>query len=258
MGRPDRKDTSGIIYLITFPNGKRYVGLTATTFEERKKSHISHRVTSDLPVHNALQKYLGSETWEIIDSASNWDELVELEKKYIDQLKTYISKNGYNLTYGGDGTVGYRHTDEQKRLNSSAKKKYFNDPQNRRKQSEATKKAHHDNPKQGKNHSILLKQRYSDLAEREKRSSEMTNYLSDEENLRIHAIQRGAREFLVFEKAGKFIGKWLTQSQCARDLSLDVGHLNACLKGRRKSHGGFVFIYKSNFNGNDEDHISTV
>ena len=244
MGRPDRKDTSGIIYSITFPNGKRYIGLTATSFEERKQSHISHRFSSNLPVHNALEAHYGKETWEIVDTAINWDELVELEKKYITEYQTHISQNGYNLTLGGDGTVGYNHSEEQKRKNSKAKQRYFSDVKNRQKQSEVTKKAHQNNPEQAKNHAILQKQRYSNPAERKSRASEMVAYLSDEDNLRNHAIQRGAKEFLVFDKTGTLIGEWLTIAQCARDLSLQNGHICHCLKGRRKSHGGYFFQYK--------------
>ena len=243
MGRPKRDDTSGVIYMITFPNGKRYVGLTATSFEERKASHISHRRTSNLPVHNALERYLGSEEWEVVAEGENWDELTQLEIYYIDKYKTHTSLNGYNLTFGGDGTVGYEHTDEQRQKNSVAKQKYFSDSKNRIKQSIATKNAYATNPQQAERHSQFQKLRFSDPQERERVAQGMREYLSDKENLRKHAMQRGAKEFLVETKDGIFVGVWLTQNQCARDLNLSVSHVNQCLKGKRKTHKGYVFKY---------------
>lgn len=243
MGRPQRNDTSGVIYMITFPNGKRYVGLTSTSFEERKASHISHRRTSNLPVHNAIEQFLGSEVWEIIAKGDSWEDLTQLESYYIYKYETHISLNGYNLTYGGDGTVGYEHTEEQKQKNSVAKQKYFSDPANRMKQSIANKSAYAKNPEQAANHSKFQKQRFLNPNERERVSQDMRDYLSNEENLRKHAVQRGAKEFSVETKEGIFVGVWLTQNQCARDLNLSVSHVNKCLKGKRKTHKGYVFKY---------------
>jgi len=245
MGRKERKDTKGIVYLISFPNNKKYVGITTTSLKERKRNHMSERASGlHLPVHNALKKYEEGVSWEVIDKANNWTDLCELEKHYIAKYKSHIDKNGYNLTFGGDGTIGYKHSDERNKENSARRKIYFSNFENRKKQSRATLKAHQENPKQAKEHSEFMKEYYSDGTESEKRKKEMEDYLSIEENLIKHSIQRGAKKFMVYDSKGKFIGEWLTQSQCARDLELNVSHINQCLHGNRKTHMGYRFKFK--------------
>ena len=44
--------------------------------------------------------------------------------------------------------------------------------------------------------------------------------------------------------SNEFIGEWLIQHECARDLSLSVGKINNCLKGKRLSHKGYRFVFK--------------
>ena len=244
MGRKKRTDTKGVVYLISFPNGKYYVGITTTSFEERKQSHISHRNTSSLAVSQALKKFYGQETWKVIANGDSWEELTKLEVELIEKYQSYISKNGYNLTLGGGGTVGYEYSDEAKRENSERKIEYFSSDKNRLKQSEATKLAHKNNPQQAKQHSEFQRNRYTDKNERKKVAEGMSAYLSDKERLRIHSLQRGAKPFIVKTKEGEYVDEWLTQHECARELNLSVSHINNCLHGKRKSHKGYTFSYK--------------
>jgi hypothetical protein len=64
-------------------------------------------------LHNAIKKY-GVDCFEFnhIADAFSWKEACELEKFLIKDLNTK-SPSGYNLTHGGDGTVGFKHTDEE-------------------------------------------------------------------------------------------------------------------------------------------------
>jgi len=252
VGRKKRTDTSGIVYLITFPNSKKYVGITTTSFKERKQSHISHRNTSGLAVHAALKKFYGSETWEIIGKADSWEDLTELEIKLIEHHKSHISENGYNLTRGGDGAVGFEHSDQQRQRNSDAKTRYFESTENRRKHSESTRRAHRANPGQAADHSKFSKERFTDPKEREKVADGMRSFLSDKDNLELHSIQRGAKPFSVFKVTGEFVGDFFTQHECARELDLYVSHINNCLHGRRKSHKGYRFVSKTEVELDDE------
>ncbi len=64
-------------------------------------------------LNNAWKKY-GEENfeYEILCFCDEGD-LNEMEQMYIQKFDSY--NNGYNCTLGGDGIVGYRHTDEAKR-----------------------------------------------------------------------------------------------------------------------------------------------
>ena len=236
------KSINGIVYKATSPSGKIYIGITITSLKERIRIHLrSLKKGSRTPFHDAIRKYNAKNIcWEIIDRANDWKELCELEKKYIALYDSF--KNGYNLTLGGEGTYGLKYDEEWCKKNSEIRKKFFENPENRRMQSLANKKAHQDNPKQAKEHSQFMLERYKKESEREKTAEEMRKYLSDPKNREIHSIQRGAKSFLVY-KNEKFIGEWLTQRECARDLNLDFSHINSCLHGKRMSHKGYIFKY---------------
>ena len=244
MPRKERVDTKGIVYLISFPNKKYYVGITSTSFEERKRNHLSHANTSNLAVHNAIVKYGKKVKWEVVDQADNWDDLTDLEIRYIKEYNSYIDDNGYNLTKGGDGTVGYKHSKEDNLRNSKRRTKYFADDANKAKQSEANKLAHKNNPQQAKNHSEFQKKRFQEDGERERVAEGMRKYLSKKENLERHSRVRGGKEFYVLDLDNNVVAEYLIQAECAREMKLQTSKINNCLKGKRKTHGGFKFKYK--------------
>ena len=108
----------GRIYVIKFPNEKCYIGLTTTSLNKRKREHhscASRCNKKSYIIYKALNKYDMVDTFELeeIDTAENLEELREKEKQYISSYNShYITGNGYNMTYGGDGGIGYEYTPE--------------------------------------------------------------------------------------------------------------------------------------------------
>ena len=49
---------------------------------------------------------------------------------------------------------------------------------------------------------------------------------------------------LQFSKDGKFIKEWLSAKEVERQLGISQSHICHCLKGHRKSAGGFAWRYK--------------
>jgi len=103
---------SYIIYCYTNKqNGKKYIGITSRSLEEREASHIYESKNKsnqcyNAPFKRAIRKY-GIEGFnsEIIDIAETIDEACALEKYYIKKYKTYYrykNSNGYNATLGGE------------------------------------------------------------------------------------------------------------------------------------------------------------
>lgn len=92
-------------------NNKIYIGLTSKYVSKRIAEHINN----NYPIGKALRKY-GLESFNIstIDNSDSVDILYEKEKYWI---KFYNCKdpNGYNLTEGGDGKLGCKHTEETKK-----------------------------------------------------------------------------------------------------------------------------------------------
>lgn len=113
-----KTDEPHIIYCVTNKvNGKKYVGLTKWTIERRWKWHCTESTSSktieksklnrDRVILRAIRKY-GKDGFnlEVVDNASNLDAARELEKHWIKKMNSKIP-NGYNLTDGGEGTIGW-------------------------------------------------------------------------------------------------------------------------------------------------------
>jgi group I intron endonuclease len=115
----------GCIYLITnFVTGKRYVGCTTKTIEER---WIEHKSTakggSSAYLHKSIRKYgSGFFRIECLESVvGTREDLHAAEIRFI-AYHDCMAPKGYNLTHGGDGGdysvsgVRERHTAAMKRI----------------------------------------------------------------------------------------------------------------------------------------------
>lgn len=104
-----------IVYIYTFPNGKRYVGQTTRPLEVRANKGEGY--INSPAVYNAIKKY----GWDnlIVETflCASKKEMNELEQYYIRLYKTTDNKYGYNLTIGGDGTPYYDRSEIKKLWN---------------------------------------------------------------------------------------------------------------------------------------------
>lgn len=113
-----------IVYCHTL-NGKKYVGYTGKTMEQRLQDHIGEALEgSDRHFHRAINKY-GSENIvsEVLAEVYNKDEAKKLEETFVEKLDTF--KNGYNMTRGGDGGNTLEKYTEEK-MNEHRKLKSYN------------------------------------------------------------------------------------------------------------------------------------
>jgi len=92
-----------IIYKITSPSGKSYIGITRQKLSERWRQHYARAFTTNKrhPFLEAIRKY-GKEAFlvEQIDEAASEQEALALEVHHIAEAKT--NKVGYNLSAGGE------------------------------------------------------------------------------------------------------------------------------------------------------------
>ena len=116
----------GIIYKLTSPSGRSYVGLTKQSLEQRLHRHKSE--VRARPISNAIKKYgLDSFVVEILHECHHAC-LGALEQLEIARHNTIVP-NGYNQTIGGERSMlGYRHTDEARsKMSASHKGKKLSD-----------------------------------------------------------------------------------------------------------------------------------
>lgn len=128
----------GIIYQATrVETGKSYVGQTVRSLVDRRASHERDaEKVSKLYFHRALMKYgFDSFEWEVIAEAPD-DLLAEVEQIYIKQLGTK-QPDGYNLTDGGEGLLGFKKSPETKQKHSDAMRGKKKTDEHKRKISES-------------------------------------------------------------------------------------------------------------------------
>ena len=105
------------MYVYTITNKidqKMYVGITVQNPPIlRYRRHWREASKADTKLYTAMNKY-GKDafSFDIIDTASDIATLKALECYHIKKLNTL--EEGYNLTSGGDGCVGYKHTPEHR------------------------------------------------------------------------------------------------------------------------------------------------
>lgn len=100
---------TGFIYVITNDvNGKQYVGKTTDSINIRFQKHLEEydrKRCEKRPLYSAMNKY-GIEHFSVQQlEECNLSILNEREQYWIKTLNTF--HNGYNATYGGDGTQLY-------------------------------------------------------------------------------------------------------------------------------------------------------
>lgn len=108
----------GILYQLTSPSGKRYIGVTTQRLSARWGKHRSDaRLGSDTPVHRAIRKY-GAESFRV-------DVLALIENNLLHEIETRVIsalRPEYNTTLGGEGATGHIHSDASRSKMSNAKR----------------------------------------------------------------------------------------------------------------------------------------
>lgn len=132
----------GVLYKLTAPNGKAYIGISSKGLDARWTKHVEHAMgkRSAGALYAALRKY-GVDNFhrEVLAEEADWATLCEMEKRAIQEHGS-LSPGGYNMTLGGEGTLG--PISEKARANvAAAQKKRFERPEERRRLKEASMRA---------------------------------------------------------------------------------------------------------------------
>ena len=134
-------------------NGKCYIGFTKNV----KKRLNEHRLSRDNTYfHNSIKKYgIENFSFEIIYQSKDGQHCKDVMESYF--INLYDSFNsGYNLTHGGEGLLGFNHTETTK--NKMRKPKSEIHIQNLKK----SRNKREDRPMLGKKHSDETKQKMSE------------------------------------------------------------------------------------------------
>lgn len=101
------------VYCLTFPNGKRYVGISLYSIEDRFKHYKNLNCKKQSRLFNALKKY-GPENVEfnIILQSNDKTKVLKVENQLISIYNLTSKKYGYNILSGGSHIPF--HSDKEK------------------------------------------------------------------------------------------------------------------------------------------------
>lgn len=169
--------TSGIYCIENKINGKKYVG--QSRIDVNKRMNDSHKECKYLVY--AIKKY-GKENFKsFIIEYCDIKDLNDREKYWIKEMRSHVSENGYNISWGGLNPMeGRKHTKESKKKISDAIKGE-NHQMWGKKQSEESK----------------IKNRESQLGEK---SHCFGKHLTDEHKKKVGDAQRGNKIICLEEE----------------------------------------------------------
>ena len=210
------------IYMHTFPDGKRYIGMTSQNPERRWKgwNHGYYRQTL---MANAIEKF----GWDNIEhrvlcTCETKAEAVRIEKDFIRYFQTNQREHGYNVQPGGDHPKGYKISEE------------------------ALKRVRESGCHSGPNNSMYGK--HLSPEHRAKLSA------SHKGKCDIKAIRRGAkkrmgekaynaRKVAAYDLGGGLIGVYGSLADCGRANGIKTQDVYNVCNGRQKTCHGKRFAY---------------
>lgn len=201
------------IYTLNDPitNEIKYVGQTCQSLKNRLKKHLNSKDKSYRTnwIKSLLLKNIEPTINLIIDNL-NKDECNDLEKFYIKAFK----ENGIklvNMTEGGEGSFGFKHSEKTKRELSKIRKELNTDER--------------------KEHLRICGIKQWENATEEEKLNNIIN-------------QPARKDILQCDMNGNIIKEFMSLRQIERELGYFRANISPCLKGISKKSYGFIWKYK--------------
>lgn len=252
-------DVEHLIYRVTSPSNKVYIGKTMQPLETRQKDHIWLASTGkDGPFMKAIRKYGAQLNWETVEKVRGCEAANNAEKKWIAFYNSCDRNNGYNSTDGGDGgrrspeaearraeavSLALKQPKTRQKLSTAASAAWSNSS-TRIKTIEAIKKSRNTTESRQKTSTAskalwnndLLRQkmidaqvaRYADATERDKTSAAM--------------LHSKAKTFAAY-RGDVLIGTYSNQKLASLELKVPASMISRVLNGRLKIAHGITFKY---------------
>jgi len=241
------------IYCITnLVNDKKYIGQTINKPLTRWNSHKSDsELNSDTHLHRSMRKNgVKQFQFEVIDgSASNIDELNDLEEFYIGFYDTYKG-DGYNCTSGGDNFImsdetkakmSESHHDVTGKNNSMYGKKHTEESKNRMSNKAKLRES---NGFYGRTHTEETKNNHSEKMigyyKNNKHPCVNKECLQETRNKISNSHKKKVQQL---EKNGDFVKEFISVIDAANELQIKVDGIYKCLIHKSKTSAGFIWKY---------------
>lgn len=247
------------IYLRTnLINGKQYVG-QANDYERREYEWKHAKHYAGQLINRARDKYkIDNFKTEILKECGTQDELNQWEQYYIKELNTKYP-NGYNLTDGGGGISGFKHSEETKKKISeiqigkeSPMKGKHHTEEAKKKLSESLKgrivwnkglKGAQVAWNKGKHHTEEARKKMSEALKGKHHSEEWKNKISVSLKGKTPKSAIPPKKVYQYTLDGELIKVWNSTHECAID-GFKNQNISACCRGKLKQYKGYKWSYQ--------------
>lgn len=223
------------VYRHISPSGKIYIGITSRNPKRRWNCGKSYEHC--IKFYAAIQKY----GWDNIKHEILFTSLSEerAKKLEIELIRHYKWMSiSYNLTDGGDGWLGYHHSDATKEKLSLLNSGENNPMYGKHLSEEAKQKLHEQNlgelnPMFGKTHSEEAKQKISQKNKKPK-----------PEGFGDKIRKARSKPIEQYDKEGNLIACYESSKQAGAILSYDNSSITKCCNGKLAHYKGYIWKYK--------------
>lgn len=224
----------GFIYTLSHPKTNKivYVGKTINSLEERLYGHIGDSKRHNRKICKWINKLTREGLKPIIEEldSTNEDQLADLEIFYIELFKFW----GFDLknhTIGGEGLLGFKHSEETNKLTS-------------------LRVTGVNNPFYNKTHSQETKNKISKANKNKKMSEEFCNkrslYMKNnpiKKEIREKIANANKMKVAQYDVNMNLVKIHDSAADASRLFGFSTGHICSCCKGKRKTHKGFIWKY---------------
>ena len=201
-------------------NGKRYFGITCQQPEQRWLRGLGY--AEHLPIGRAIRKY-GWDNFEhtIIFDGLTEDKAKRLERLYIAMYETQSDEFGYNITAGGDGVFGFRHSDESRQKMSLSK-------------------CGENHPNWGKHLSDETRRK---ISESNTGKGNPLKGIPISESHKQHISEAKYKPVAAYDDDGNLMLSFPSARHAADVLGINFRNISLTIHGKRKHCGGYVWKF---------------
>lgn len=223
------------VYRHISPSGKVYIGITSR--DPKRRWNCGKSYEHCIKFYAAIQKY----GWDNIKHEILFTSLSEerAKKLEIELIRHYKWMSiSYNLTDGGDGWLGYHHSDATKEKLSLLNSGENNPMYGKHLSEEAKQKLHEQNlgelnPMFGKTHSEEAKQKISQKNKKPK-----------PEGFGDKIRKARSKPIEQYDKEGNLIACYESSKQAGAVLNYDNSSITKCCNGKLAHYKGYIWKYK--------------
>lgn len=208
----DQEKLFGIYKIENLNNGKIYIGSTSSSFKKRYKEHLSLLFMNDHHskyLQRSFNKHgINSFVFSIVEIVDTKSEVIKREQYYLDYFKCFLKENGYNVLPKAYSSLGFKHSEESKKLIG----------------------------KSSKERGVSKNARIACKLKNTGRKREIAHL---ERMSKIHS-----RKVVQLDLQGNFIKVWNSMTEATLSFTDNSRNTNisACTRGRIKSCFGFMWI----------------